>query len=252
MTEPDHHSVAPGLPDPGQTAEPPHQQAHTTSAWDTVRSAEAAHALGELLATAPPWLPSVGHWEIAKTDSVWGVSGELAADEGKEVATLRALAAALGDTPANLTDEDRMVTARFAWASVPFRLWHLRPMRYRNFPRTCSTCPAELGAGASFVWLGEGPGAPVICLPCRDRMHADWVAKPDTADGTRIGGLREATDLVSASLITDPIDGMEAHVNDVIRQLRRRITKAIEQTGKDTCATAGESTHASDEETGAR
>jgi len=42
-------------------------------------------------------------------------------------------------------------------------------------PERCATCPTLLAdVGNQFVRLG-GHGAPVICVPCRDRMHERWI-----------------------------------------------------------------------------
>ncbi|MEU8723569.1 hypothetical protein [Streptomyces antimycoticus] len=134
------------------------------------------------------WLPPTTHWEIATTDGVWGAHCEIAADtEAEAHRILRAVAERHG---AELADDSRLLAVDFAYDEVPVRAWWLRPVKRWSVPEQCATCPTKLGEpDVSFVRLGVGADAPVICVPCRDRMHARWV-KGDAARDAEV--LREA------------------------------------------------------------
>lgn len=134
-----------------------------------------ANALASLLEAAPSWLPPVNHWEIAEDAGTWTLSAGLAGEMG-EIAAFRLLAPMIevADTPHS--DDGRLVKVPFTWEGVAGQVWYLRPVERWVVPERCATCPTLLAdSGNSFVRLG-GRGAPVICVPCRDRMHARWVA----------------------------------------------------------------------------
>ncbi|NUH35317.1 hypothetical protein HUF15_00785 [Streptomyces samsunensis] len=140
------------------------------------------------------WLPPFLHWEIATTDGVWGAHAEIdAQSEAQAYRQMKPLAELHGS---ELADDGRSVTVDFVLDEVPFRFWWLRPIKQYIVPEQCATCPTKLsGAGVSFVRLGAGSEAPVICVPCRDRMHARWV-KGDAARDAEV--LREAADAIAA------------------------------------------------------
>jgi hypothetical protein len=135
-----------------------------------------AAAIERLL--SEPWMPRVSHWEIATTDGMWGAHAELdVASEAPAYQLLRRLADAV---ESKLADDGRLITVKFTEAdyNVPVRVWWLRPVLRWVVPETCATCPTALcDPGVPFVRLGEGREAPVICVPCRDGMHAAWLAQ---------------------------------------------------------------------------
>ncbi|MEU0017987.1 hypothetical protein ABZ173_09990 [Streptomyces rochei] len=133
-----------------------------------------AAALASLLDTAPSWLPQVDHWEIAEDTDTWVLSGQLAGDL-REAEAFRLLAPMMERAKTAHSDDGRLVKVPFEWDGVPGQVWYLRPVERYVVPERCATCPTLLaGAGNQFVRLG-GRGAPVICVPCRDRMHETWV-----------------------------------------------------------------------------
>ncbi|MCX4705691.1 hypothetical protein [Streptomyces sp. NBC_01373] len=147
-------------------------------------AAAAAVALGELLVEAPEWLPPVNQWEAYEDGDTWSLSASFrgADDLGESVrhARLQKIAAASGRP---IEETGGIVRARFAWHGVEAAVWYLRPSKQWVTPDRCATCPTALaGTGTPFVRLGEGDTeAPVICLPCRDRMQAAWIASHDSA-----------------------------------------------------------------------
>ncbi|MFF1498664.1 hypothetical protein ACFVZR_02000 [Streptomyces sp. NPDC058316] len=136
----------------------------------------AAAALASLLDYSPAWLPDVNHWEVAQDGGRWIVQGQLAGDPG-ESAAIKALRPVVEQSGQELADDGRLITAGFEVDGVPCMVWSLRPVLRWAVPETCATCPTELAPDVRFVWLGEGGReAPVLCVPCRDRMQASWVA----------------------------------------------------------------------------
>ena len=145
----------------------------------------ATYALASLLDAPPVWLPPISHYEIATTDGTWGAHAELAADTESEAYKLaRAITEAHG---VELHDDGRTILVDVELTGVAFRFWWLRPVLRWHVPEQCATCPTKLGApDVRFVRLGEGDReAPVICVPCRDRMQAAWVeqGEKDTREG---------------------------------------------------------------------
>lgn len=145
----------------------------------------ATYALASLLDAPPVWLPPISHCEIATTDGVWGAHAELdAATEAEAYELARAITEAHG---VELHDDGRTILVDVELTGVAFRFWWLRPVLRWHVPEQCATCPTRLGApDVRFVRLGEGDReAPVICVPCRDRMHAAWVEQEekDTREG---------------------------------------------------------------------
>jgi hypothetical protein len=110
---------------------------------------------------------------------------------------------------------------------VPVRVWWLAPIERWVVPETCATCPTKLGdPDVRFVRLGEGDReAPVICVPCRDRMQREWVgrlaeslaAAEGTASqmvgeqGDRIGELEAEAERLRASA-----EGAHRRINEVL------------------------------------
>jgi hypothetical protein len=127
---------------------------------------------------AEPWMPRVSHWEIATTDETWGAHAELdCKTSGPAFRELHALAERVDSKVAEISDS--LTAVDFVHDEVPVRVWWLRPALRWIVPETCATCPTKLSGepGARFVRLGEGDReAPVICVPCRDRMQAEFVA----------------------------------------------------------------------------
>ncbi|HLL34243.1 MAG TPA: hypothetical protein VK545_10195 [Streptomyces sp.] len=135
----------------------------------------AAEALADLMHNPPAWLPDVDHWEVARDEGdTWSISGQVVAETTGQA--LRALAAVSVSNSTPMEDDGITARARFAWAGAPVDVWWVRPNAWRTVPERCATCPTPLGAGTAHVWLGTGPDAPVICVPCQDRMHAAWTA----------------------------------------------------------------------------
>lgn len=123
------------------------------------------------------WLPRIASWEIAPTSGVWGAHAELAADDS--VAAVMALTKLASEVGAELVDATpRLMVVDFVRGEVPVRVWWLKPIMRWLVPETCATCPTKLGGpDVPFVRIGVGdPEAPVICVPCRDRMHREFVA----------------------------------------------------------------------------
>ena len=139
-------------------------------------SSTAASALASLLADPPSWLPPVNHWEVAEDTDSWILSGQLAG-EMPEAPAFRLLAPLMEIAETPHSDDGRLVKVPFTWEGVAVQVWYLRPIERWIVPERCVTCPTELGApDVSFVRLGEGREASVVCVPCRDRMHAEWVS----------------------------------------------------------------------------
>ncbi|MBL1100096.1 hypothetical protein [Streptomyces coffeae] len=140
------------------------------------------------------WLPPTAHWEIATTDGVWGAHAEINAQSEAQAYRLMEPLAVLHAS--KLADDGRSITVDFALDEVPFRFWWLRPVKRYVVPEQCATCPTKLGApGVAFVRLGAGRETPVICVPCRDRMHRRWTEGDAARDGEV---LREAAAAVLA------------------------------------------------------
>jgi hypothetical protein len=130
------------------------------------------------------WMPRIASWEIAPTsDGVWGAHGELDADDS--VAAVMALTKLRSEVGAELADDGRLLSVSFTAVDAPVRVWWLKPLERWLVPESCATCPTRLGGpDVQFVRVGVGdPDAPVICVPCRDRMHREFVA------GARMGGV---------------------------------------------------------------
>lgn len=144
-----------------------------------MNASTAAAALAALLDDAPAWLPPVDHWEVAQDGDRWIVQGQLATDDNTlgEGAAYRLLGSIVEQTGQQLTDDGRLIRAEFTHFGFPMNVWYLRPILRWIVPEQCATCPTKLGApDVRFVRLGEGDRqAPVICVPCRDRMQASWV-----------------------------------------------------------------------------
>ncbi|MEV8394785.1 MULTISPECIES: hypothetical protein [unclassified Streptomyces] len=141
-------------------------------------SAVAAAALAGLLAAPPAWLPPVDHWEIADDDGAWLLSASLrGADDFPEQRRFHMIEQIGAASGLPVEDDGRIVKARFVVDGVQAQVWYLRPIKRWIVPEQCATCPTKLGApDVKFVRLGEGDReAPVICVPCRDRMQAEWV-----------------------------------------------------------------------------
>lgn len=128
------------------------------------------------------WVPPIASWEIATADDVWGAHAEIdTKHEGEAYTHFRRVAEVFGT---DLADDGRLVTVSFERDGVPFRFWWMRPVLRWAVPERCATCPTELGSPeVQFVRLGDPDGA-VICIPCRDLMHAQWATTtcPATAD----------------------------------------------------------------------
>ncbi|MEU5608399.1 hypothetical protein AB0H03_06525 [Streptomyces sparsogenes] len=192
------------------------------------------------------WLPPTLNWEIATTDGVWGAHCEIAAaDVSEAYRLLCSIASARG---AEVGDDDRLLTVDFTYDDVPVRAWWLRPVTRWDVPEQCATCPTVLsGPAVSFVRLGVGSDAPVICVPCRDRMHGRWV-KGDAARDAEV--LREAADKVER--IADTVEArVAAHYGaasgigpgsaDMVREVAGSLRDWADEAGKVT-PTGGEIT----------
>ncbi|MYT56914.1 hypothetical protein GTW29_09275 [Streptomyces sp. SID7834] len=144
-----------------------------------MNASTAAAALAALADDAPAWLPPVDHWEIAREGEHWIVSGQLCTEGGTlgEGSAYRLLGPIVEQSGRQLVDDGRQITAVFEHFGVPVSVWYLRPVLRWLVPEQCATCPTKLGSPeVAFVRLGAGDReAPVICVPCRDRMHASWV-----------------------------------------------------------------------------
>ncbi|MET7933434.1 hypothetical protein [Streptomyces sp. NPDC005322] len=133
------------------------------------------------------WLPNITHWEIATTDGVWGAHAEI--DVQSEAQAYRLMEPLAELHASKLADDGRLIAVDFAVDEVSFRFWWLRPIERYIVPEQCATCPTKLGEPeVSFVRLGVGSDAPVICLACRDLMHERWIATGDVE--TTLAGLR--------------------------------------------------------------
>jgi hypothetical protein len=141
-----------------------------------VSASTVAVVIGAL--AAEPWMPRISHWEIATTDEVWGAHAELdCKTSGPAFRELHALADKVGSAVTAVSGN--LSAVDFVHDDVPVRVWWLRPGVRWIVPETCATCPTKLSGepGARFVRLGEGDReAPVICVPCRDRMQREFVA----------------------------------------------------------------------------
>ncbi|MFQ6851228.1 hypothetical protein AAIB46_10065 [Streptomyces sp. 35M1] len=139
----------------------------------------AAAALAALTDDAPAWLPAVDHWEIARDGDRWKVSGQLDTADGSlgEADANRLLSPVADHFETPLGDDGRLIRAEFTHFGTPVSIWFLRPVLRWLVPEQCATCPTKLGdPGVAYVRLGDGSReAPVICVECRDRMHAAWV-----------------------------------------------------------------------------
>lgn len=146
-----------------------------------MNASTAAAALAALTDNGPAWLPPVDHWEIARIDGRWIVSGQLATngDTLGEAAAHRLLNPIVEQSGQQLFDDGQLIRASFVHLNVQCDVWYLRSGRPWVTPARCETCPTALaGTGTSFVRLGAGDrDAPVICVPCRDRMQAEWVSR---------------------------------------------------------------------------
>ncbi|MGA5489606.1 hypothetical protein ACPCK1_17840 [Streptomyces pseudogriseolus] len=142
-------------------------------------SAAAAAALAELLMTPPAWLPPVDNWEMSEDDGAWVLSASLrGADVLDERRRYHLISRIAAGSKLPVEDDGRVVKARFVVDGVQASVWYLRPFERWIVPETCATRPTELGApDVSFVRLGEGRDAPVVCVACRDRMHAAWIKR---------------------------------------------------------------------------
>ncbi|WP_394425526.1 hypothetical protein [Streptomyces sp. SGAir0957] len=134
-----------------------------------------AAALDALLNEAPAWLPPVTSWEVAEDGDHWILSGGIPDSVGSMTAA-KALGLVAGEHGVEVNDDGRMMTVLFTWREARVQLYYFRPARW-TAPERCATCPTKLGAeGVAYVRLGEGHEAPVVCVACRDRMHAAWLA----------------------------------------------------------------------------
>ncbi|MCQ6250863.1 hypothetical protein [Streptomyces malaysiensis] len=181
------------------------------------------------------WLPPALHWEIATTDGVWGAHCEIAADTVSEAYRLLCSIASAHDS--EVGDNGHLLTVDFVYDEVPVRAWWLRPVTRYVVPEQCATCPTKLsGAGVSFVRLGAGREAPVVCVPCRDRMHARWVGGDAARDaevlreaaGAADRLTREGSANVTTTLESAWYDGADA----AVQLLRRMADEAGKVTRK--------------------
>ncbi|KMS73292.1 hypothetical protein ACZ91_64675 [Streptomyces regensis] len=203
-------------------------------------SAETASAaLAQLLADPPSWLPPVDHWEVA-TDTghghgVWTVSGQLAYDGTGDTRPYELMRPIAVESDEPLDDNGRAIRARFQHDGVLFTVWWLRPIT-RWLVSDCATCQTPLGdPRVSFEQIGTGDDRRVICVPCRDRMHAAWLAGgPD-----RAAALLAAADTINALAQDYELDPGRG---ECAALLRRMAAAGLE---KDTPA-GGESTPATD------
>ncbi|MFJ4837122.1 hypothetical protein [Streptomyces sp. NPDC088746] len=160
----------------------------------------AASALAALTDDAPSWLPPVDHWEIALVDGRWIVSGQLNSNRDTlgEGGAYRLLGPIAEQSGQQLADDGQLIRASFVHFNVQCDVWFLRSGRAWTVPAQCATCPTELaGTGTSYVRLGEGDReAPVICVPCRDRMQTEWVAGASAADADALARVKDAQQTV--------------------------------------------------------
>ncbi|MET8475380.1 hypothetical protein ABZY90_19810 [Streptomyces sp. NPDC006422] len=141
----------------------------------------AAAALGALLAEAPEWLPAVTSWEIAEDGDSWILCGSLP-DSFGEGRAAKVFGLVAGEHGVEVDDDGRTMKVLLTREDTRMQLYYFRPITGWVVPERCATCPTELGApDVKFVRLGEGPDAPVICVACRDRMHAAWTTPAGSA-----------------------------------------------------------------------
>ena len=146
---------------------------------------KAAELLGSLLQSS--WLPPVRHYEIAQTDDTWGIHLALDADTTDEA--VRLMQQFASDTGAVFTHGDRTLTADLTTSDsdVPVRVWYHIPVTRWIVPDQCATCPTPLATTTHVRLIPDGATVdqarttPVICVACRDRMYAAWLAQ--TAPG---------------------------------------------------------------------
>lgn len=167
------------------------------------------------------WLPCTLNWEIAATDGVWSAHCEIAADTVSEAYRLLCGIASAHDS--KVGDDSRLLTVDFTYDDVPVRAWWLRPVKRWDVPERCATCPTKLGdPAASFVRLGVGSEAPVICVPCRDRMQSRWV-KGDAARDAEV--LRGAADVINALPQDYECDPGRGDAADLLRRMAEEAGK---------------------------
>lgn len=179
---------------------------------NTTTAAIAAAAFADLTAVAPDWLPPVDHWETSRADGSWQIDGQVVAETEAEAHRLltAVTAAAYG---AALDDDGRTIRARLQWRGTPVSLWWLRPIQRWIVPETCATCPTKLGPpDVAFVRLGPGQDAPVICVPCRDRMHAAWAA----GTSSRLAIYRAGLEGIPLDYYLSEVDARR-HCEDIVR-----------------------------------
>src|SRR5690606_7437663 len=90
------------------------------------------------------------------------------------------------DTGAVFTHGDRTLTADLTTSDsdVPVRVWHHIPVTRWIVPDQCATSPPPLATTTHVPLIPDGPTVdqarttPVICVACRDRMYAAWLAQP--------------------------------------------------------------------------
>lgn len=147
---------------------------HTPDAWET------SAFLTELLAQEPSWLPPVSSWELFReADGRYSLSGAIVPGPRTAANILRDAANANDGS----YEEGVASYARFTLDRHDVTLYHLPPPASRPAP-SCTTCTASFGEpGTPFVWIGTSPKP--ICIPCRDRMHEDFLAAgaPSTPAG---------------------------------------------------------------------
>lgn len=141
-----------------------------------VTASSAALAVADLIDEAPPWLPPVDHWELFRDGDTYEVNGNLDTQVLGAFQLLKGLHfAPLG----RFEDDGKSAKGRFQWNGVQFMIYRVHQGTTWTTPETCLTCPTKLaGTKNAFVRIGDawlGQGAAVICVPCRDRMHADWI-----------------------------------------------------------------------------
>ncbi|WP_327258261.1 hypothetical protein [Streptomyces sp. NBC_01244] len=132
--------------------------------------------LAELLGHAPAWLPQVDNWELFREDDGrYSLSGAITPGTRPVADLLRGAADANGGS----YEEGRASFARFTLEGRDITLYHHAPPAHRPAP-SCTTCGSSLtGPCVPLVWIGTVPQA--ICVPCRDRMHHDFLTanKPE-------------------------------------------------------------------------
>ncbi|MFF4924352.1 hypothetical protein ACFY4B_27520 [Kitasatospora sp. NPDC001261] len=130
----------------------------------------ATQALADLLADAPPWLPAVRSWEVfQEPDGTFSLNGEIVPHGGASAGYL--LQAAAEATGGHYEHPAGLERTRLTRADHQVTLYYLSPAAQRPAPPGCATCPEPL---EQYVWIGTPPTA--VCLACRDRMHAAFLA----------------------------------------------------------------------------